>query len=137
MENTQKNTCADKTEKIVDEKTDEKKEEKKLASFKDFLKIEMKVGQILEAEKIEESDKLIKLQVDVGEEKNRQVIAGIAKFYEAENLVGRKVAVVANLKPAKLMGQLSEGMLLCAADSDDNVELLSMPPEMPAGSEIR
>ena len=108
MENTQKNTCADKTEKIVDEKTDEKKEEKKLASFKDFLKIEMKVGQILEAEKIEESDKLIKLQVDVGEEKNRQVIAGIAKFYEAENLVGRKVAVVANLKPAKLMGQLSE-----------------------------
>jgi methionyl-tRNA synthetase len=77
----------------------------------------IKIGQILEAEKIEKSDKLLKLQVDIGEEKPRQIVSGIANYYSPEELVGRKVCVVANLKPAKLFGTMSEGMILACGES--------------------
>ena len=77
----------------------------------------IKIGEVLEAEKIEKSDKLLKLQVDIGEEKPRQIVSGIANYYSPEELVGRKVCVVANLKPAKLFGTLSEGMILACGDS--------------------
>ncbi len=113
----------------------EKKDEG-LIKFDEFLKVTLRVGQILEAEKIEKSEKLIKLQVDVGEPEKRQIVAGIAKHYEAENLVGRKVAVVANLKPAKLMGELSQGMRLAASDDEGRLELVSIGASLPPGSKI-
>ena len=87
-----------------------------LISFDDFKKVELKVAQILEAEKIEKSKKLVKLQVDAGQNDKRQIVAGIAKHYPPEDLVGRKIVIVANLAPAKLMGVESQGMLLAASD---------------------
>ena len=93
-----------------------KKEDNRI-SFNDFLKVDLRVAQIVEAERIEKSEKLVKLQLSLGHELGkRQIVAGIAKHYSAEELVGRKIVVVANLKPAKLMGELSEGMLLAASD---------------------
>jgi methionyl-tRNA synthetase len=83
-------------------------------SIEEFAKVQMRVGQILEAEKIEGSRKLIKLRVDIGTEV-RQVVAGIAEVYEPANLLNKKVIVVANLKPAKLMGVESNGMIVAAS----------------------
>ena len=122
--------------KVEAKKPEEKKAEDGLIKFDEFLKVKLKVGQIIEAEKIEKSEKLIKLQVDVGDEEKRQIVAGIAKHYEAENLVGRKVAVVANLKPAKLMGELSQGMLLAASDDEGHLELVQIGASLPPGSRI-
>lgn len=106
-------------------------------TFDEFAKVKLRVGQIMQAEKVEKSEKLLKLSVDIGEEKERQIIAGIAKYYSPETLVGRKIAVVANLKPAKLMGMLSEGMLLAASDQDDNLSLMFVDPLIRVGGEIR
>lgn len=106
-----------KTETIIrPEAKDPEKVEPSYATFEDFKKIELKVAQILAAERIEKSEKLVKLQVNVGEAESRQIVAGIAKHYSPEELVGRKIVIVANLKPAKLMGELSQGMLLAASD---------------------
>ncbi len=105
-----------------------------LIDYEDFAKVELKVATILEAQRIEESEKLIKLQVDLGTEK-RQILAGIAKSYEAEQLVGKQIIVVANLKPRKLMGYESQGMLLAASDTDGSVVLTTLS-EVPAGSTI-
>ncbi len=117
-EKTEKKIAAKpKGEKVTEEKAG-------LIGFGDFQKIELTVGQIMEASKIEDADKLLKLKVDIGSEDQRQVVAGIAKHYQAEELVGRKVAVVSNLKPAKLRGELSEGMLLAASDDAGNLELV-------------
>ena len=88
-----------------------------LISIDQFDEVVIKIGQVLEAEKIEKSDKLLKLQVDIGEEKPRQIVAGLAKFYSPEELVDRKVCVVANLQPAKLFNTLSEGMILATGES--------------------
>jgi methionyl-tRNA synthetase len=88
-----------------------------LISIDQFDEVVIKIGQVKEAEKIEKSDKLLKLQVDIGEEKPRQIVAGLAKFYSPEELVNRKVCVVANLQPAKLFGTLSEGMILATGKS--------------------
>lgn len=87
-----------------------------LISIDDFDEVVIKVGQIKEAEKIEKSDKLLKLQVDIGDE-TRQIVAGIAKFYSPDELIDRKVCVLANLQPAKLFGTLSEGMVLATGES--------------------
>ena len=83
-------------------------------SIDEFRKINLKVGKILKAEPIEGSDKLIKLEVDLKDSK-RQIIAGIKKYYKPEDLIGKKIVVVANLKPAVFMGNKSEGMLLAAS----------------------
>ena len=88
-----------------------------LVTIDQFDEFVIKIGEVKEAEKIEKSDKLLKLQVDLGEEKPRQIVAGLAKFYDAEDLIGRKVCVVANLQPAKLFGTLSEGMILATGAS--------------------
>ena len=114
------------------------KPEDNLISIDDFAKVQLRVGQIVEAERLEKSEKLVKLKVDLGEERGpRQILAGIAKHYAPETLLGRKIVVVANLKPAKLMGQLSEGMLLAASDSLGNLELLSPGSVVPPGSTVR
>ncbi|EJB45396.1 methionyl-tRNA synthetase [Helicobacter pylori Hp A-17] len=121
----------------------EKKDEKEKApptqenyiSIEDFKKVEIKVGLIKEAQRIEKSNKLLRLKVDLGENRLRQIISGIALDYEPESLVGQMVCVVANLKPAKLMGEMSEGMILAVRDND-NLALISPTKEKIAGSLI-
>ncbi len=104
-------------------------------SFDDFQKVELRVAKVLEAERVEGSEKLLKLQVDLGDEK-RQVVAGIGKAYAPESLIGREIVVVANLEPRKLMGLESQGMLLAA--SDENGPVLLVPgKEVPPGTGIR
>ena len=116
---------------------DEKKsvEEDNLIEIGQFFETSLKVGVVVEAEEVPKSKKLLKLQVDLGEGSNRQVVAGIKEFYSAESLIGTQVCVVANLKPAKLMGMMSEGMLLAAKDEDG---LCLVRPEKPkkAGTPI-
>jgi methionyl-tRNA synthetase len=89
-----------------------------LITIDQFFQTELKIGQIISAEEVKKSKKLLKLQVDLGEENPRQILAGIKEFYSPDDLVGTQACVVANLKPAKLMGMLSEGMLLAAKDED-------------------
>lgn len=103
--------------------------------FGDFLKLDLRVGRVIEAEPMAKSDKMMKLQVKVGEE-TRQVMAGIQKKYSAEDLIGRQVVIVFNLKPAKLMGEESQGMLLAADDPDGQAILLQPEAEAPEGSRV-
>jgi len=104
-------------------------------NFEEFQKIDLRVGKIIEAEKIEGADKLLKLKVDLGEEK-RQLVAGIAKFYQPEDLIGKEIVVVANLEPKTLRGVESQGMLL-AADVEGKPVLLKPDQEVPPGTKIR
>jgi methionyl-tRNA synthetase len=104
-----------------------------LISIDDFAKIELRVAQILEAEEVPKSKKLLKLIVDIGDEK-RQVVAGIKGHYEPEELVGKKIVLVCNLKPAKLCGVESQGMILAAGD--EVVALLTPDKDVPVGSKI-
>jgi methionyl-tRNA synthetase len=104
-------------------------------SIEDFAKVQMRAGQILEAEKIEGSRKLIRLRVDIGTEV-RQVVAGIAEAYEPAGLLNRKVVVVANLKPAKLMGVESNGMIV-AASVDGRPVLATFSEEVPNGALLK
>ena len=100
----------------------------------DFAKIKLKVGKILSAEKVENSDRLLKFQVDLGD-KQVQILSAIAPWYEAESLVGVKALVVTNLKPAKLRGELSEGMLLSAKIEEQNRYILvKLEDDIPVGS---
>jgi methionyl-tRNA synthetase len=102
----------------------------------DFAKVKLKVGRVLEAEPVEGSDKLLKLQIVIGEER-RQIVAGIRKSYVAEDLIGRQVIVCVNLKPAKLRGVESQGMLLAATDTDGGAILLQPDREAPEGTGVR
>lgn len=102
----------------------------------DFAKVQLKIGRVFEAEPLEGSDKLLKLQVVIGEEK-RQIVAGIRAGYSPEDLIGRQVIVVANLKPAKLRGAESQGMLLAAVDADGKAILLQPDREAPEGAQVR
>jgi len=95
-----------------------------LISIDDFRKVQMKTAKILEAEKVPKSDKLLKLQIEIGTEK-RQIVSGIAKYYAPESLVGKTIAVVYNLKPAKLFGIESQGMILAAKSADGNLSILT------------
>ncbi len=105
-------------------------------SYEEFQKVKLKVGTIKEAEALEKSKNLVKLKVDLGEDEFRQVLAGIKQYYPVENLVGKQVVIVTNLKPAKLMGQLSQGMML-AADVDGEPIILNPDKEVPVGSIVR
>jgi len=109
-----------------------------LISIEEFAKFKFRVAVIESVEAVPKSNKLLKLQVDVGPLGKRQILAGIAKFYTPEALIGRKIVIVANLKPAKLMGLESQGMLL-AASTDDLSALGFLTPEkdMPAGAVVR
>ncbi len=105
-----------KIEKPLMKKEEVVKEPENIITIDEFFKVELKVGEVIEAEEVKKSKKLLKLQVDLGEERPRQIIAGIKEYYKPEELVGTQVCVVSNLKPAKLMGMMSEGMLLAAKD---------------------
>ena len=107
-----------------------------LISIDDFSKIKLSVAEVISAEKLEKSEKLLKLKVKLDNEE-RQVISGIAKFYSPEDLIGRKVVMVSNLKPAKLMGHDSNGMILAAEDVDNNLIVLSVPNNVKNGTTIK
>lgn len=131
-----------------EEKAQEKKAEKKVENvvdineitIDDFAKIALRVGKIVTAEKVEKADKLLKFSVQIGEE-TRTIVSGIAKFYTPEEMVSKNVVVVYNLKPAKLRGIESQGMLLCACEKDENGEerIVLVTPEKPvkSGSTVR
>jgi methionyl-tRNA synthetase len=100
----------------------------------DFARVELVTGKIVEAEAVPKSKKLIRMIVDTGEK--RQIVAGIAEYYEAEDLVGRTIAVVGNLAPVKLMGVESNGMLLAAHD-EDGLALVTFDKEVKTGVRIK
>jgi methionyl-tRNA synthetase len=114
---------------------EEKAEGQNLITIGDFARVELKIGKVLSAERVKKSDKLIKLQVNTGEE--RQIVAGIGKTYTPEDLVGKKIVVVTNLQPAKLMGVESNGMVL-AATGPDGVPVILMPEkDVEEGAKIK
>ena len=110
-------------------------ESKEQIDIKQFDKVEIKAATITDAEQVQKSDKLLKIQVDLGNEQ-RQIVSGIAKFYQPEDIIGKKVAVVSNLKPAKLMGHKSEGMIL-SAEKENVLTLVSLPNAIPNGAVIK
>jgi methionyl-tRNA synthetase len=111
-------------------------------AYDDFMKINLRVGLVLECEKAEKSDKLLKLQVDLGDEK-RQIVSGIAQFYNPGDLIGKKIIVVSNLKPAKIRGIESKGMLLASGEENerssfiDGVKVVFAPDDAVIGSRVR
>ena len=109
---------------------------RKEIKFDDFDKLEIRVAEVKEVSKVEGSDKLLQFRLDAGDTEDRQILSGIAKFYPNEQeLVGRKVQIVANLKPRKMMGRISQGMIL-SAEHGDQLTLLSVDPSVPNGSLI-
>jgi len=112
----EKELLKDKTPKK--EQKESRKKEEGIITIDDFFKVSLKIGTVTEAENIKKSDRLLKLKVDVGEEEPRQIIAGIKEFYTPDSLINTQVCVVSNLKPAKIMGLLSQGMLLAAKDKN-------------------
>ena len=104
-------------------------------TFEDFGKMQFQVGEIIACEEVKKSRKLLCSQVKIGSQV-KQIVSGIKAHYTAEEMVGKKVMVLVNLKPAKLAGVLSEGMLLCAEDADGNLALMTPEKDMPAGAEI-
>lgn len=132
----------EKTEK-KDKETGNKKErvgmseqsDREFIGIEDFARVELRVGKVMSAERVDKSDKLIKLKVDAGGE--RQIVAGIGKSYNPEDLVGKKIIVVANLKSAKLMGIESQGMLLAATDSDGTCSVLVPDRDVKEGARVK
>ena len=117
----------------VEEKEAETKEE---VLYDDFMKLDLRVAEIVKAEKMKKADKLLKLQVDIGSEK-RQIISGIAEYYAPEQLVGKKVICITNLKPVKLRGEMSEGMILSGEDEKGNLSLTTVEDDLPNGSIVK
>ncbi len=110
-------------------------EPKEEITFDDFMKLQFQVGEIIACEEVKKSKKLLCSQVKIGSQV-KQIVSGIKAHYTAEEMVGKKVMVLVNLKPAKLAGVLSEGMLLCAEDAEGNLALMTPEKTMPAGAEI-
>ena len=128
-------------------KPEEKKEEKKsdvklhdhsdkpAIDIDDFAKVQLKIALVTACEKVEKSKKLLKLTVKVGEE-TRTVVSGIALYYTPEQLIGKKLAMITNLKPAKLCGIVSEGMIICAENQEGKLAFLTPEKDIEDGSEI-
>ncbi len=89
-----------------------------MIEFDDFAKVDLRIGRVVEAERVEKSKKLLKLQIDIGEDTPRQILAGISEHYDPSELLDKHVVVVANLKPRQMMGLESQGMVLAASDGD-------------------
>jgi methionyl-tRNA synthetase len=101
----------------------------------DFAKLDIRVAKVVNAEPVKKTDRLLKLTLELGNQ-TRQVVSGIARYYTPDELIGKKVILLANLKPIKLRGELSQGMILAAADDSDNLALLTVDREIPTGSKI-
>ena len=106
-----------------------------MITIEDFAKIELKIGKVLEAKRVEGSNKLIVMKVDTGEE--RQVVAGIGKAYSPEELTGKSIVVVSNLQPVKLMGVESQGMLLAASDDEGRLSIIIPERQIKEGSKVK
>lgn len=135
-------------DKIIEQQMQEAAKKKKEATednvvkipeigIEDFEKIQLKVGKVIECQKVEKADKLLCSKIDCGEGKLRTIVSGIAKSYTPEEMVGKSVIVVANLKPAKLRGIVSEGMILCASNKDGKLAIISPESDMAPGDEVR
>ncbi|TSC88035.1 MAG: tRNA-binding protein [Microgenomates group bacterium Gr01-1014_7] len=107
-----------------------------MVTFDEFSKLELRVGTVMEAEEVVESEKLIKLKVDLGEDEPRQILVGVKQWYAPKDFVGKQVVVVANLEPRIMMGLESQGMML-AADTEDGPVFLTVPKKVPPGTKIR
>ncbi len=107
-----------------------------MISIDDFKKIELKVGTILGVDEVDGSDKLYKIQLDLGEENPRQILSGIKAWYTKEDLLGKQIIVVANLEPREMMGEISNGMLL-ASEGDERPILLTPLTQAPNGAKIK
>lgn len=119
----------------VEEKKEEKPEQPAEISIDDFMKIDLRVAEVTACEPVKKADKLLKLQLDLGYEK-RQVVSGIAQYYKPEELVGRKVICITNLKPVKLRGELSQGMIL-AGSKDGQLSIATVDQTLPNGSKVK
>jgi methionyl-tRNA synthetase len=108
-----------------------------LISIDTFAQIDLRVGQVVRAERVPNADKLLRLEVDLAEPEPRQLLAGVAEWYAPEGLVGQKILVVANLQPRRMRGLESRGMLLAASADDGRPLLATVPPETPNGSRLR
>jgi methionyl-tRNA synthetase len=102
----------------------------------DFAKVDMRVGVVRAAERVKKSQKLLQLSVDVGEAEPRTILAGIAEKYPPDELLGKRIAVVANLKPRKMMGRLSQGMVIAASLEDGEPHLAGFSDETPIGARL-
>ncbi len=109
---------------------------KHIITFEDFQKIDLRVAKVLAAEKVPKSEKLVKLQISIGSEE-RQIVAGIAQHYTPEQLIGKKIVVVANLAPAKLLGEESRGMLLAASNDSGNLAIITIEKDIDEGSVVK
>jgi methionyl-tRNA synthetase len=107
-----------------------------LISIDDFAKVQLRLAKVEAAERVKGADKLLKLQISIGEEK-RQIVAGIAKYYAPEDMIGKKIVIVYNLKPAKLRGEVSQGMLLAASDDDGKLGVLTVLDDVAPGATVR
>ncbi|MDZ7263983.1 MAG: methionine--tRNA ligase subunit beta, partial [candidate division KSB1 bacterium] len=116
-------------------KTEEQNMSEKI-SYDQFQQVELRLARVIAAEKVEKADKLLKLQIDLGGE-TRQIVAGIARAYRPEEIIGKQIVVVANLEPAKIRGIDSNGMLLAAVTADDQLSLIIPEKELPNGTKIR
>ena len=108
-----------------------------MINYDKFRETELKTAKIIEAERVEGSEKLIRLQLDMGAGENRQIVAGIGLKYSPDDLIGKTIVVVANLEPRKLMGLESNGMLLAASNETEGPALLTTMEEILPGSEIK
>lgn len=118
-----------------EEKEEEEKKEEPKISIEEFKKIDLRVAKVISARKVENSDKLLLLEIDLGEEK-RQIVAGIAEYYRPEEIIGKEIIVVYNLQPAKIRGYESQGMLLAAKDSKGRLAILTPEKEVDPGSKV-
>ena len=130
--------ASDEPEEAVEEESTEETievEAKPEITFDDFENMQFQVGEIIACEAVKKSKKLLCSQVKIGSQ-TKQIVSGIKKYYTPEEMVGKKVMVLVNLKPAKLAGVLSEGMLLCAVKPDGELCLMTPEKDMPSGAEI-
>jgi len=122
----------------IEVKTEVKREEMKVESFvsiDEFRKMDLRIAKVLSAERVPKTDKLLKLEIDIGDER-RTIVAGIAEVYSPEELIGKEVVVIANLEPAKIKGIVSQGMLLAAIDRDGKPVILRPERDVDPGSKV-
>lgn len=108
-----------------------------MITIDDFKKVDLRVGKVVSAERVEGSEKLIKMEIDLGEEAKRQVLGGLGKAYTPEELVGKSLVIVANLEPRKMMGLESQGMVLATGETAEEVVVLSPERPVAPGSQVR
>ncbi|MDD3927216.1 MAG: methionine--tRNA ligase subunit beta, partial [bacterium] len=109
---------------------------KETIKYEDFARVDLRVARVVAAEKVEKADKLLKLEIDLGEESTRTIVAGVAAYYTPEEMIGRQIVVVANLEPAVIRGVASNGMLLAASDQE-KVALLAPDLMMTPGTQVK